>query len=216
MEIIDLSQPLDETTPLYREPGGYADPPTRIARWVEIGESVGGRPSRFRVSRLELGLHTGTHLDAPAHFHPGAPTASDLPLDALAGCAVVVDVGGNRDGEVSAEVLVSYRGRASAPDALPLLITPAAGRLSAAAVRELIAWRRPLLAFAGPIDGDDYDYPATRALLGAGLWLATELDPARARRVRDGDCLIVAPLPLRGTEGAPCRVLAIRGLAGRS
>ena len=36
------------------------------------------------------------------------------------------------------------------------------------------------------------------------------LDVKQALRVRDGDLLLVAPLPLVGVEGSPCRVLALR------
>jgi arylformamidase len=44
------------------------------------------------VSKVCMGTHTGTHLDAPLHFFDGAKTAADLPLDALIGPAVVVGV----------------------------------------------------------------------------------------------------------------------------
>jgi arylformamidase len=43
------------------------------------------------VSRLSLGTHTGTHVDPPAHFLPGAATVDALPLDVLVGPAVVAD-----------------------------------------------------------------------------------------------------------------------------
>jgi arylformamidase len=43
------------------------------------------------VTRLELGAHTGTHVDAPRHFIDGAPGADELGLDALIGPCVVAD-----------------------------------------------------------------------------------------------------------------------------
>ncbi len=36
--------------------------------------------------------HGGTHLDAPIHFYEGRDTADRIPLDRLAGAAVVIDV----------------------------------------------------------------------------------------------------------------------------
>jgi len=36
--------------------------------------------------------HTGTHIDAPAHFTPGGLTIEQLPLDQLMGPAAVIDV----------------------------------------------------------------------------------------------------------------------------
>ena len=46
------------------------------------------------VSRLELGAHTGTHVDAPRHFLPSAPGADALPLEAFIGPCVVARVPG--------------------------------------------------------------------------------------------------------------------------
>ncbi len=41
---------------------------------------------------LRLGAHTGTHLDAPAHFVPGGAGVEQLDLNVLVGPAVVIDV----------------------------------------------------------------------------------------------------------------------------
>ena len=43
------------------------------------------------VSHLHLGAHTGTHVDAPAHFVRGGSTVDALDLDVLVGPAVVVE-----------------------------------------------------------------------------------------------------------------------------
>ena len=39
------------------------------------------------VSQLNFGAHTGTHVDAPAHFFEGAAGVESLPLDILIGPA---------------------------------------------------------------------------------------------------------------------------------
>ena len=44
------------------------------------------------VSRWLIGSHTGTHVDAPAHFVEGATTIEDVSLDVLVGPAVVLDL----------------------------------------------------------------------------------------------------------------------------
>ena len=41
------------------------------------------------VSELSLGVHTGTHLDAPLHFVPGGAGVEALSLDVLCGPALV-------------------------------------------------------------------------------------------------------------------------------
>jgi arylformamidase len=44
------------------------------------------------VTRITVGSHTGTHLDAPHHFIDGARTVDELPLERLIGPCVVADI----------------------------------------------------------------------------------------------------------------------------
>ena len=206
MLIIDLTLPLSDADPPYTDASGYSDPPTRIERWVAISQQSGAATSPFHVSQLHLSAHAGTHIDAPSHFHRGAPTISDLPPSALAGRAVVIDLRDAGSGLVPR--LREAAARASGPDVTPLLLTPTLW-LTTAAVDEVIAWGRPLIAFAGEEDADA-GFVAVRRLLAAGRWIATNLDPVKATQVQDGDLLVVAPLAIDGLEGSPCRVLAIR------
>ena len=46
----------------------------------------------FEVSRISLGSHSGTHLDAPRHFFPAGATIDQFPAGCLVGRGVVVDV----------------------------------------------------------------------------------------------------------------------------
>ncbi len=206
MLILDLTLPLSDADPPFTEPSGYADPPTRIEPWVTIGQPSGDWISPFHVSHLHFSAHAGTHIDAPSHFHDGALTISDIPPEALAARAVVIDLRDAGDGLVPR--LRAAAGRASAPDVTPLLLTPPEW-LTPQAVDEVIAWHRPLIAFAGESDSDP-GYVAVSRLLATGRWIATNLDPEKAAQVQDGDLLVVAPLAIAGIEGSPCRVLAIR------
>jgi arylformamidase len=82
MRIIDVSVPVSETMPTY--PG---DPRVEIEQWSALA-----RGDTSNVSMLHLGAHTGTHLDAPAHFIEGAPPVSSLSLDVLIGEARVLEI----------------------------------------------------------------------------------------------------------------------------
>ncbi len=55
------------------------------------------RGDDLTLSRLDLGSHTGTHVDAPSHFIPGGATLDQLPLDTFMGPAQVVDATGVGD-----------------------------------------------------------------------------------------------------------------------
>jgi len=86
--IVDLSLPLGEDTPLY--PG---DPEVKIRPWAFI-ERDG-----YYMNVLKLGEHSGTHVDAPAHFIPGGKTVDEMPLEKFMGEGLVLDVRGG-DGNV--------------------------------------------------------------------------------------------------------------------
>lgn len=61
------------------------DPPIIIEQASDMNE---GSPAN--VTRLIFGTHSGTHMDAPVHFIPGATGIDQVPLDALVGEATVV------------------------------------------------------------------------------------------------------------------------------
>ena len=61
------------------------DPPARISHASDME-----RGDPCTVSLLEMGAHTGTHMDAPAHFVRGGIGIDDMPLDAAIGSARVI------------------------------------------------------------------------------------------------------------------------------
>ena len=63
------------------------DPGVKIEPW-----SAFAKGDTANVSMLDFGAHTGTHVDAPAHFIEGANTIDKLPLETLIGPARVVRV----------------------------------------------------------------------------------------------------------------------------
>lgn len=82
MNIIDISIPLSEKTPVWEGDKGISVP--RVAK-IEEG-------SDFNVSRIELGVHAGTHIDAPFHVLENGITVDKIPLDALIGSVQVVEI----------------------------------------------------------------------------------------------------------------------------
>ena len=62
------------------------DPPVRIGLAQAIADGA-----TCNVTRLDMGAHAGTHVDAPVHFIEGAAGADAVPLEALIGPAWVVD-----------------------------------------------------------------------------------------------------------------------------
>jgi arylformamidase len=83
MRIYDITVPINEReTPVY--PG---DPGIEIKQWASL--SAGDAAN---VTLLNMGGHTATHIDAPAHFIEGGARIDSLPLDAMIGRARVVEI----------------------------------------------------------------------------------------------------------------------------
>jgi arylformamidase len=82
MPIYDVTVPLSNELPTW--PG---DPEVQIRDWQSLSNGDGAN-----VSTLNFGAHTGTHVDAPAHFIEGAAKVETLALDVLIGEALVVEV----------------------------------------------------------------------------------------------------------------------------
>lgn len=83
MRLYDISVPIAPgLTPVF--PG---DPGVEVTPFAEITR---GDPAN--LTQLNLGTHTGTHVDAPAHFIEGAAGLPALPLELFAGEARVLEI----------------------------------------------------------------------------------------------------------------------------
>src|SRR5215218_7978582 len=90
VEVVDLSQPLSEATPILQLPPPFANTPGwklhEISRFDERGPA-------WRWHWFEGGEHVGTHFDAPSHWISGrdGEDVSQVPPRRLVGPAVVID-----------------------------------------------------------------------------------------------------------------------------
>lgn len=84
MQLFDISVPIRPGMIVYD-----GDPDVHLERVKTIAAGASAN-----VSRIDFGVHTGTHVDAPGHFIDGAPGVETLPLDALVGPAYVIDATG--------------------------------------------------------------------------------------------------------------------------
>ena len=83
MRIIDITLPISPEAIVW--PG---DPPIDATQVLHMA-----RGDVCTLTRVAMSAHTGTHLDAPAHFILGGGTVESLDLNVLIGPALVVDVG---------------------------------------------------------------------------------------------------------------------------
>jgi kynurenine formamidase len=90
VEVVDLTQPLSETTPVLLLPEPFANTPHLSRRQLSRFDDDG---PAWAWDVLQLGEHTGTHLDAPIHWITGrdGQDVAAIPPARLVGPVVVVD-----------------------------------------------------------------------------------------------------------------------------
>ncbi|KAL1744834.1 hypothetical protein HDZ31DRAFT_82383 [Schizophyllum fasciatum] len=221
-QIIDLSHPLNASMQIY--PG---DPPFRC-RPICTVEADG-----CSISALSLGSHTGTHLDAPAHFIVGGATVSDLPISQLVGAALVLRLPHLQPRERitwtdhlapyadalkaharSSGIVLLYTGWARhwgtpAYFDSPFLMGDAAARLVEFGVRVFgVDTMSPdeVPAPGGPEETAG-GFATHATLLGAGVVIVENL--RNLESVESGMTVSLVPLNLEGCDGSPVRAYAV-------
>jgi arylformamidase len=204
----DISRPLRE---------GIAAWPGSPGFRVFVHQSIadGGDSN---ASGIEMDVHTGTHVDAPAHFIEGGATLDAVGLHPFVGPAYVAEI------DATDEIDAAALDAAEIPDTTKRLLLRTrnshdeayfAGPFRedfAALTAEGARWvvERGLV-----LVGIDYlsiqrfgDPPDThQILLGAGVCILEGLDLRAVDRGRYR--LVCLPLPLVGVEAAPARALLL-------
>jgi kynurenine formamidase len=235
VDIIDLTTPLRESTPILQLPPPFAN--TIPFRLEEISRYDDRGPAWY-WNKIHTGEHTGTHLDAPVHWLTGRDghDVSQAPLQSLIAPAAVIDMTAEVAADPDFLLEVDHiRGwekeHGSLPEAGWLLYRTgweARGADATAFANDghtpgisvdcarWLAEESPLTGVgvetvgtdAGAAPGFDPAFPCHSLLLGANKWGLTSLRNL-GRLPAAGALLIVSPLPIVGGSGSPARVLAL-------
>ena len=110
MKIFDISRPLFN---------GLAPWPGDTAFQYELKWKM-AEGATVNVGAVTMGVHNGSHADAPSHFKPGAMTIEQMPLEIYLGEAVVVDLSKKLGTDRTRQITIGDL--ESAPEALRLLL----------------------------------------------------------------------------------------------
>jgi kynurenine formamidase len=219
-QLVDLSQDIP------KEPS-FAQAET-FGRGAVLGWSLLSETKLVQTSMLAFSDHVSTHIDAPAHFHPGGKTIDEMPPGLfLETNAIWLDCSAKEAGDAiepeELEKALALAGEEIGPGDAVLLYTGCSRRwgkpdyrqgvrpVSPAAVEWLLGRGVKLFGVDGPeIDTDPIEWPAHKLMRdhefyiieNLALWPAVVELPRRFR-------LIAMPLAIRGATAAPARVVAI-------
>jgi arylformamidase len=208
VQIVDLTHELANDMPVM---AGLARP--RFHDFAEVARDG------YAMSEYTLYNHIGTHVDAPAHQVLNGATLDEISLDRLVTDAVTIDLRGVRPGSVALDVLGPRLGEVGQGDLV--FLCSGNGRNwgleeywtgwtypDVEASRALVERGVSGIGFDGP-SADPVDtttFELHRIWLEAGCLILEnlanlELLPPRCR-------VVVAPIKVRGANGAPARIFA--------
>jgi arylformamidase len=200
MRLIDVTVPIRDGMPVYDD-----NPAVHLerARSIADGDVV-------NISRLDFGVHTGTHVDAPVHFIEGGAGAEAIDPQILIGEAHVVDATSLHE-DIDAQALATLELR---PRAERLIFKTPNSELwkldsfTRQFIRFVESGARQIVEAGVRLIAIDYlsigDEGAHRVFLGNGVVPLEGLD---LRGVEAGPYrLYCLPLKLVGSDAGPARV----------
>jgi kynurenine formamidase len=197
--IIDLSLPLDERVPVF--PGDVPASYTVTATIPQNG---------WNARRLNFPSHYGTHIDAPFHMWESGKKLHEIEPSQHIGQTVVIDVSGQK--EIKADLSEVKDGD------MVFFYTKHIDNIykddyftnypviSLETAKDLIAKKVKLVGLDS-FTPDAHPYEVHKLFFQNGILIVENLcnlDKLNGMRFH----CVIAPLPIRHSDGAPCRVFA--------
>jgi kynurenine formamidase len=208
MPFIDLSHPLASGLPVF--PG---DPSIQIEPHLTVASD------RCNVTRLAMGSHQGTHLDAMFHFVPNGRKIAEMPLEWFYGPARLLRLPKEPREEITVDDFVRYEEHLT-PGARVLLSTgwerefgsprfftdfPS---MTQEAARYLASRRLRLLGLDTPTPGRDF-YEIHHILLAREVEMVIVESLANLDQLPETFTFIGFPLKIVPGDGSPIRAVAM-------
>lgn len=199
MKIYDISSPIFEGMPVYKN---------KPEKQPKIKSVTNGHVTE---SRLELDVHSGTHIDAPLHMVNDGETFETIPLEDLVGPVKVLDFMHIEDG-ITREDLEKFNLQEN-----DFVLFKTKNSLDEDFNHEFIYLKesganylaelkiRGVGIDALGVERSQPNHPTHKALFGANIIV---IEGLRLSEVVAGSYFMVAaPLKLIGTDAAPARVI---------
>lgn len=215
MKVVDLSLPIDNDCMTCGTPWHQKVEVSRMGTLETVGRIT---------SKMTLGSHSGTHMDAPLHFIDGGRSIDEIDLEIACGPVTVVDLthigkGGVVELSDISDVSVSMR-MLFRFDWWKNWQTDDYYRefpyFSQEAVKHLIDNGMKLIALDTPspdtgnaIGSLDDDSPNHKLLLGEGVIIIEYLTNTSELKSDSDYSIFALPLRICGIDGCPSRVIAI-------
>ena len=198
LKIHDLTRTISQDMPVY--PG---DPQPKFDPHATI------KDNNANITRITVGSHTGTHVDAPWHFLQEGSSIDIEPLDKFIGEAAIIDASGKNS--ITAEDFSGYDIRSND---IILIYTGTGDRRTDFAYLDISAaeWMAEHKIKCIGIDTasvEEYgkkDAPVHKMLLARNVGIIENLVNLK-QFAGSRKFFVCLPLPLKGIDGSPARAV---------
>src|SRR6266852_4112189 len=177
---VDLTHELHNGMPIY--PG---DPAPSFVSYATLEKNG------VNLTKLTLGSHTGTHIDAPRHFILNGIGVDQIPASKLTGEAYVADLSSKPigSGVTGRDLRENLEGNV-AEDDIVIIYTGCSEH-----------WGEESIRSPDPV--------AHKTLLSNGIFIMESLSRATKRFVQKRILMICMPIKLQNGDGAPARIIGV-------
>lgn len=175
------------------------------------------------LTRLVMGSHTGTHIDAPAHFIAGGIGIDKIPPDRLVGEAVVVDFSTIPIGSgITASHIQQMAGKIR-PNDIVVCYTGCSKHWGEESINknytyitregaDYLVSKKVKAVGIDFLSVEQFSAPdpiTHKTLLGHGIFIIESLNSSLKRFVGERILMVCMPIKLQNGDGAPARVIAV-------
>lgn len=207
VKIFDVSMPIVEGMPVYKNKP-EKQPQIRVVQDFDTAPA--------RESRIDIDVHTGTHVDSPLHMLPEGGTMETLPLERLVRPCRVLDLTGVDGGitradlekfDIRAGEFLLFKTKNSLKDEFDFEFV----YLAEDGARYLVEKKIDGVGIdALGIERSQPGHPTHKSLFRADILI---IEGLRLKDVPEGEYFMVAaPIKLVNTEAAPARVILLQGM----
>ncbi len=212
VKVIDLSHKIEEGMTVY-----IGDPTPKIKRVKTIDKNG------VNLSKVIMGVHNGTHIDAPYHFIKNGITADEIPIERFSGKTLTFDFSDKEAGSgISLSDLQKYENKIE-EGIIVLLYTGMSKHWNEEWSRskftylsmEAAEWLADKNVNGVGIDCLSIEKFGSKngethkALLKKNIFIIESLNSSLEQLIGREAILICLPIYLKGTDGAPARVIAL-------
>lgn len=199
-DIIDLSEMICENTEVPGEKG-YSDPDTQFKQF-KTGTWVDLNIKPYYITKIVMGAHVGTHIDAPMHAVEGGVSVDKIANEYIAPVVIIEanqqlnsDILATKLLKVNKESIVFIRGKSNY-------------KMPNEFRQEIIRKSPRLVIFADCVNVDGVE--DTIKYLENNIPMIMGVNQRASNKLDDGDIIFALPIKFKGIEAAPVRLFAAK------